>query len=82
MKIKGKGGKLYAEVTLREVVQNYNVDDLPMLAEYKRIYDENTKLRELCADMWEWLLVPTVGGATLHDLLGRIRLVMVREIWS
>lgn len=41
--------------------------DCPSLVEYVE------KLRELCKDMWDWLLVPTVGGATLHDLQGRMR---------
>lgn len=30
-------------------------------------------LEELVLDMWGWLLVPSVGGATLYDIAGRMR---------
>ena len=39
----------------------------------ERMGDENARLKELVRDMWGWLLTPTVGGATLHDLQGRMR---------
>lgn len=39
-------GKVYTEITLRDVVERCDVSDLPMLAEIKRLYDENAKLRE------------------------------------
>lgn len=47
--------------------------DCPSLVEYVE------KLRELVRDMWSWLLVPTVGGATLHDLQGRMRELGIEE---
>ena len=49
MKVKAHDGKLYAEVTLRDVVERSDVSDLPMLSEIKRLYDENDKLREAVA---------------------------------
>ena len=50
MRAKAKDGKLYAEVTLRDVVEKCDVSDLPFLSEVKRLYDENAKLRELVSD--------------------------------
>ena len=44
--MKVEDGKVYAEVTLRDVVERCDVSGLPMLAEVKRLYDENAKLRE------------------------------------
>lgn len=41
--------------------------DCPSLVEYVE------QLRELVRCMWDWLLTPAVGGATLHDLQGRMR---------
>ena len=48
-KIHTEGGKLYAMLTLRDVIENTSIDldDMPFLAEYKRLYDENDELREL-----------------------------------
>lgn len=48
-KIHAEGGKLYATLTLRDVIEStsLDLDDMPMLAEYKRLYDENDELREL-----------------------------------
>ena len=55
MKTVAKDGKLYAEVTLRDVIERTeDFSGLPMLSEIKRLYDENAKLRELVADMWFW----------------------------
>ena len=45
--MKAEDGKLYAEITLRDVVEKNDVSDMPLLAEVKRLYDENAKLREL-----------------------------------
>ena len=50
--MKVEDGKVYAEVTLRDVVERCDVSDLPILAEVKRLYDENAKLRELVRDMF------------------------------
>ncbi|MBR2684052.1 MAG: hypothetical protein IKE22_12395 [Atopobiaceae bacterium] len=47
MKVVPKDGKLYAEVTLRDVVERSDVSDMPVLTEVKRLYEENDKLREL-----------------------------------
>ena len=48
MKMVAKDGKLYAEVTLRDVVERTeDLSDSPILSEIKRLYDENEKLREL-----------------------------------
>jgi len=46
MKMKAEDGKLYAEITLRDVVEKNDVSDMPILAEVKRLYAENDKLRE------------------------------------
>lgn len=51
MKMVTKDGKLYAEVTLRDVVMRSDVSDTPMLAEIKRLYEENDKLREYAEGM-------------------------------
>ena len=51
MRVKPKDGKLYAEVTLRDVVERSDVSDLPMLSEIKRLYEENDRLRELARHM-------------------------------
>jgi hypothetical protein len=52
MRVKPKDGKLYAEVTLRDVVERSDVSDLPMLSEIKHLYEENDKLRELLHDYY------------------------------
>lgn len=49
--MKVEDGKVYAEVTLRDVVERCDVSDLPMLAEVKRLYDENAKLREFAGQV-------------------------------
>ena len=59
MRVKPKDGKLYAEVTLRDVVERSDVSDLPMLSEIKRLYDENDTLRELVPKMARALGVGT-----------------------
>ncbi len=59
MKMKAKDGKLYAEITLRDVVEKNDVSDMPILAEVKRLYDENAKLWELMHDMLRWMPCPT-----------------------
>lgn len=46
MKMKAKDGNLYVEVTLRDVFERCDVSDSPILSEIKRVYDENTRLRE------------------------------------
>jgi len=51
--MKVEDGKVYAEVTLRDVVERCDVSDLPILAEVKRLYDENAKLRELVRHLRE-----------------------------
>lgn len=54
MKVTPKDGRLYAEVTLRDVVEHTkDLSGLPMLTEVKRLYDENDKLRELAKLMHE-----------------------------
>lgn len=52
--MKAEDGKLYAEITLRDVVEKNDVSDMPLLSEVKRLYDENAKLRELISDMWRF----------------------------
>ena len=52
MKIKAQDGHLFAEVTLREVLERTDISDMPILLEIKRLYDENAKLRELVRDMF------------------------------
>ena len=47
MKMKAQDGHLFAEVTLRDVLERTDVSDMPILSEIKRLYDENAKLREL-----------------------------------
>ena len=46
-KIKFEDGKWYMVVTLREMLDRCDLSDTPMLAEIKRLYDENEKLHEL-----------------------------------
>lgn len=50
MKMRAQDGHLFAEVTLRDVLERTDVSDMPMLSEIKRLYDENAKLRELARD--------------------------------
>lgn len=47
-----KDGKVYAEVTLRDVVEHNDVSDLPMLTEIKRLYKENDMMREALRAAW------------------------------
>lgn len=47
-----KDGHVYANITLRDVLERTDVSDMPMLSEVKRLYDENDKLRELAREMW------------------------------
>lgn len=47
LKLLAGDGKLYAEVTLREIVNSCDLSDTPFLSEYKRLYDENEKLKKL-----------------------------------
>lgn len=42
--IKVEDGHVYAEVTLRDVIEKTDVDELPFLAEFKRLYRENDVL--------------------------------------
>lgn len=51
-----KDGKVYAEVTLRDVVERCDVSDLPMLTEIKRLYDENDKLKDFCCELLDNLM--------------------------
>lgn len=46
-KFVARDGGLYVDVTLREVLDSCDLSDTPILAEYKRLYDENDELREL-----------------------------------
>lgn len=48
-----KDGKVYAEVTLRDVVEHNDVSDLPIFTEIKRLYKENDKLREALRAAWK-----------------------------
>ena len=51
-----KDGKVYAEVTLRDVIERSDVDDLPFLTEIKRLYDENDKLKDFCYELLDNLM--------------------------
>ena len=42
--MKVEDGHVYAEVTLRDVIEKTDVDELPFLAEFKRLYRENDVL--------------------------------------
>ena len=53
MKMKARDGKLYAELTLRDIVERCDVSDAPILAEIRRLYSENDKLREVAKCMTE-----------------------------
>ena len=44
-----------------------------ILRKFADLQSENAKLRELVQQMWGWLLVPNVGGATLYDIAGQMR---------
>ena len=70
--IKVEDGKVYAEVTLRDVVERCDVSDLPMLAEVKRLYDENDKLRKLLSSYWKATHCP-VSPTVPRDYLAEMR---------
>ena len=53
MKMRAQDGHLFAEVTLRDVLERTDVSDMPMLSEIKRLYDENDKLRERVGELEE-----------------------------
>ena len=55
-------GKVYAEVTLRDVVERCDVSDLPMLAEVKRLYTENDRLRELVRHIYTCMVNIDMDG--------------------
>lgn len=44
MEVKVDGGRLYAEITLRDVVERIDTSGLPLLGEIKRLYEENDRL--------------------------------------
>lgn len=49
--------------TLREIIDNAgDVSQLPFLAEYKRLYEQNDKLIEIAHDMLELLMLGCVSG--------------------
>ena len=50
--MKVKDGHVYVNVTLRDVLDRVDLSDSPILAEMKRLYDENAKLRELAFGMY------------------------------
>ena len=50
--MKARDGKLYAEITLRDVIEKNDVSELPMLSEIKRLYEENDRLRKAAGDAW------------------------------
>jgi len=58
-----KDGKVYAEVTLRDVVERCDVSDLPMLTEIKRLYGENDKLKDFCYELLDNLMPEICGKA-------------------
>ena len=45
--VRVEDGHVYATVTLRDVIERTDVNGLPFLEEYKRLYEENDRLREL-----------------------------------
>lgn len=51
-----KDGKVYAEVTLRDVIERSDVDGLPFLTEIKRLYDESDKLKDFCYELLDNLM--------------------------
>ena len=55
MKLKARDGKLYAEIGLRDVLDRCDLSDTPILAEFRRLYDENDKLRELVLLMHRYI---------------------------
>lgn len=52
MRMRMRDGKAYVEVTLRDVIERLDVSDEPILAEIKRVYEENRRLRELVEEMY------------------------------
>lgn len=49
--------------TLREIIDTTkDVSQLPFLAEYKRLYEQNDKLIEIAHDMLDLLLLGCVSG--------------------
>lgn len=72
-----KDGRVYAEVTLRDVVEHNDVSDLPMLTEIKRLYNENDKMREALRAAWKCIHTGIscsdcrliAGGCTLQSAM-------------
>lgn len=72
-----KDGRVYAEVTLRDVVEHNDVSDLPMLTEIKRLYNENDKMREVLRAAWKCIHTGIscydcrlmAGGCTLQSAM-------------
>lgn len=55
---------------LRRLLDEHRAQIIELCELYKA---ENAKLRELARTLWGWLLMPTVGSATLHDLQGQLK---------
>ncbi len=52
--IVAEDGKVYAKATLRQVLGRCDLSDTPILAEFKRLYDDNDRLRELVRELWTY----------------------------
>lgn len=52
--VQAKDGRLFVNITLRDIFENLDIDEdeEPLLAEIKRVYEENTKLREFARDLY------------------------------
>lgn len=70
--IKVEDGNVYAVITLRDVVENRDVSDLPILAEIKRLYTDNAKLRELVQWLFCELYAPSPSASRRLDIADRI----------
>lgn len=57
-------------MTHDERVHNHMYETCDGIAEHA---ERIASLEELVLDMWGWLTARTMGGATLHDLSGRMR---------
>lgn len=66
-------GRVYAEITLRDVVERTkDLSDTPILAEIKRLYDENDKLRELVDELYPLADYAAIDASELdraHNLM-------------
>ena len=66
MKTVAKDGKVYAEITLRDVVERSDVSSMPMLTEIKRLYEENDRMHGMLQRLYGFAYDENPDGAELN----------------